>query len=89
MTPEDRPVLERLEDAVKWWNADEAEEPDVRRLFAACKAEIERLREQATELMTALDGLLAIDDVLRDSKQRERDAWNAGMGVMMKWRNAR
>lgn len=43
---QDRPVLEQLAEAVKWWNADEAEEPDVRRLFAACKAEIERLRAQ-------------------------------------------
>lgn len=40
---QERPVLEQLAEAVKWWNADEAEEPDVRRLFAACKAEIERL----------------------------------------------
>lgn len=46
MTNTSKDVLEQLAEAVKWWNSEEADEPDVRSLFAACKAEIERLRHR-------------------------------------------
>lgn len=44
-------VIEQLDAAVKWWNADEGEEPDVRRLFAACRAEIVKLREAGAKAL--------------------------------------
>lgn len=57
-TPRD--VLDELADAVKWWNAEEADEPDVLRLFARCKAEIERLRLSISDVTRSRDELQEI-----------------------------